>query len=113
MSFVQPYHLKCNSKTVTYYGTKIRSEAFPLPCNGLSPVTREPGSLLLLDLCSSQLRESPAGVHMVYSRVERNYTSKSFAAFREAFSDVYPDNEIPSERTIHRLVTKFRNTGSA
>jgi hypothetical protein len=54
----------------------------------------------------------------VYSRAERvfileNYfTSKLFAAVREAFSDVYPDKEVPNKTKIHRLVTKFRDTGS-
>jgi hypothetical protein len=55
---------------------------------------------------------------MVYSRAERvfilehYFASKSFAAVREAFSNVYPDKEVPNKTTIHRLVTKFRDTGS-
>jgi hypothetical protein len=54
---------------------------------------------------------------MVDSRVElvfileHYFASKSFAAVREAFSNAYPDNEVPN-KTIHRLVTKFRDTGS-
>jgi hypothetical protein len=36
---------------------------------------------------------------------------KSFAAVREAFSNVYPD-EVPNKTTIHRLVTKFQEKGS-
>jgi hypothetical protein len=40
---------------------------------------------------------------MVYSRAERVYifehylASKSFAALREAFSNVYPDKEVPNK----------------
>jgi hypothetical protein len=55
---------------------------------------------------------------MVYSRaecvviLESYFASKSFAAIREAFSNAYPDKEVPNKSTIHWLVTKFRNTGS-
>jgi hypothetical protein len=40
------------------------------------------------------------------------FASKSFAAAREAFSNAYPDKEVPNKKTIHQLVTKFRDTGS-
>jgi hypothetical protein len=49
----------------------------------------------------------------VYSQAERvsilehYFASKSFAAVREAFSNTYPDKEVP-KKTIRRLVTKFR-----
>jgi hypothetical protein len=58
-----------------------------------------------------------AGANPVYSRAERvfilehYFASKSFAAVREAFSNAYPDKEVPN-KTIRRLVTKFRETGS-
>jgi hypothetical protein len=39
-------------------------------------------------------------------------TSKSFAAVHEPFSNAYPDKEVTSKTAIHRLVTKFRDTGS-
>jgi hypothetical protein len=54
----------------------------------------------------------------VYSRAERVFilehysSSKSFAVVREAFSNAYPDKEVPNKTTVHRLVTKFRDTGS-
>jgi hypothetical protein len=44
--------------------------------------------------------------------LEHYFASKSFAAVREAFSNAYPDKEVPSKTTIHRLVKKFRDTGS-
>jgi hypothetical protein len=50
---------------------------------------------------------------MVHSRTERvfilehYFSSKSFAAVREAFSDAYPDKKLPNKRTVHRLA-KFR-----
>jgi hypothetical protein len=50
---------------------------------------------------------------MVYSRAERvfilehYFASKSFAAVREAFSNAYPDKEVPNKTIVHRLVTKF------
>jgi hypothetical protein len=43
---------------------------------------------------------------------EHYFASKSFAAIREAFSNAYPDKEVPNKTTIHRLVTKFRDTKS-
>jgi hypothetical protein len=55
---------------------------------------------------------------MMYSRDERvfilehYFTQKSFAVVREAFSNAYPNKEVPNKTTIHRPVTKFRNTGS-
>jgi hypothetical protein len=53
-------------------------------------------------------------VYSVAERVfipEHYFASKSFAAIREAFSNVYPDKEVPNN-TIHRMVTKYRDTGS-
>jgi hypothetical protein len=53
---------------------------------------------------------------MVYSRAERvfilehYFASKSFAAIRKAFSNAYPDKEVPNKTTIHQLVTIFRDT---
>jgi hypothetical protein len=54
----------------------------------------------------------------MYSRAElvfilENYiASKLSAAVREAFSSAYPDKEVPNKTKIHRLLTKFRDTGS-
>jgi hypothetical protein len=101
--------------------SKMESEAGPPSCNTLSqppPVTQESRSSLLLGRCLRQLRKSCAGADVVYSQAERvfilehYFTSKSSAAVREAFSNAYPDKEVPNKITIHRLVTKFRNTGS-
>jgi hypothetical protein len=44
--------------------------------------------------------------------LEHYFTSKSFAAVHEAFSNAYPDKGVPNKTTVHRLVTKFRDTGS-
>jgi hypothetical protein len=55
---------------------------------------------------------------MVYSRAElvfiseHYFASKSFAVVREAFGNAYPDREVPNKTTMHKLVTKFRDTGS-
>jgi hypothetical protein len=43
--------------------------------------------------------------------LEHYFASKSFAALHEALSNVYPDKEVPN-KTICRLVTKFRDTGN-
>jgi hypothetical protein len=63
------------------------------------------------------VEQSCAGVNNVYSRAERMFILEhyfaptSFAAVRETFSNAYPDKEVP-KKTIRRLVTKFRDTGS-
>jgi hypothetical protein len=55
---------------------------------------------------------------MVYSRAERvfifehYFASESSATVREAFSNAYPDIELPNKTTVHRLVITFRDTGS-
>jgi hypothetical protein len=55
---------------------------------------------------------------MVYSLAERvfilehYFALKSFAALREALNNAYPDKEALKKTTIHRLVTKFWDTGS-
>jgi hypothetical protein len=41
--------------------------------------------------------------------LEHYFSSKSFAAVREAFSNVCPDKEVQNEATIHRLVRTFRD----
>jgi hypothetical protein len=73
---------------------------------------------LLLGRSSCLLRRSCAGGNTMYSRAKRvfileNYfASKSSAAGREAFANSCPDTEVRSKKTAHRLVTKFRETGS-
>jgi hypothetical protein len=96
MTIYRMHHLKCNPTTITYYYTKIKSEADLNSCNGLSPPSpllksRPP---LLLGHCSCQWCKSCAGAHTVYSQAEDVFilkyyiTSKSSAAVCEAFSDV-------------------------
>jgi hypothetical protein len=81
-------------------------------------MTLESRSPWLLGRCSRHLREGCASANMVYSRAERMFilehyfASKSFAAVREAFINAYSDRKVPYKITIHRLVTKFRDTGS-
>jgi hypothetical protein len=40
--------------------------------------------------------------------LEHYFASKLFATLREAFSNAYPENEVPNKTPVHRLVTKFR-----
>jgi hypothetical protein len=83
-----------------------------------SPVTSESKSPWLLGRFSRQMRKSCTGVIMVFSRaepvsiLEHYFASKSFEAVREAFSNVYNDEEVPNKITIHRLVITFLDTGS-
>jgi hypothetical protein len=45
--------------------------------------------------------------------VERYLVSKLFAAVREARTSGYPDEEVQNKITVHRLIVKFRVTGSS
>jgi hypothetical protein len=93
------------------------------PCNRLSQrtshVTLESRSPWLLRRCSRQLSKNCADANMVYSRaehlfiLEHYFATKSCVAVREAFSNECPEKEVPNKTTIHRLVTTFRDTGSA
>jgi hypothetical protein len=47
--------------------------------------------------------------HGVFT-LEHYTATKSFAALHEAFSNAYPDTEVPNKATVHRLVTKLRDT---
>jgi hypothetical protein len=68
----------------------------------------------LLGRCSRQLRKSRAGANTAYQQaesvfiLENVFASKSFATVCEAFSNAYPDKEVPNKTRIHRLVTTFR-----
>jgi hypothetical protein len=44
--------------------------------------------------------------------VEHYFVSKSFVAVREAFSNVHPDKEVPTKKTVHRLATKCWDSGN-
>jgi hypothetical protein len=44
--------------------------------------------------------------------LEHYFVSKSFAAVHEAFSNAYLDKEVSKKTTLHRLVTKSRETAS-
>jgi hypothetical protein len=56
---------------------------------------------------------------MVYSQAKHAFVLKHYvvlkssAAVCEAFSKTYPNEEVPDKTTIHQLVTKFWDTGSA
>jgi hypothetical protein len=41
--------------------------------------------------------------------LEHYFASKLFAAVCEAFSNAYPDKEVPNKTIIHRPVIKFRD----
>jgi hypothetical protein len=115
---VVPFKTQPNNNHVTQNKNEIRwgsTTVYSLPA---SSVTLESTSHWLPGRCSHQLRKSCAGASMVCSRAERvfvlehNFASKSFAAVCETFSNAYPDKEVPNKTTIHRLVKKFRDTGS-
>jgi hypothetical protein len=109
--------LFCVHYITTYYGTNRKSETGPLLCNLLSKfhMTIESRSPWLLGCCSRHLRKSCAGVNMVYwcaecvIILEKYMAQKSFAVGRQTVSNICPDKEV-TNKTIHGLVTKFRDT---
>jgi hypothetical protein len=52
-----------------------------------------------------------SGVERVVIR-EHYFSSKLFAAVREASSNAYPDKEVPNKITIYRMLTKVWDTGN-
>jgi hypothetical protein len=86
-----------------------KQQAGPLPSSSMTLESRSP---LLLGHCSRQLHKSCTGADMVYSRaecvfiLEHYFTSQSFAAVYEAFSNAYADKEVPNKTTI-QLVRKL------
>jgi hypothetical protein len=44
--------------------------------------------------------------------LENYFASKLFVAVRETLRKAYTDKEVPHKTTIHRLVARFRLTGS-
>jgi hypothetical protein len=96
---IQVYHLKCHPTTVTYYGTKVKSKAGPLPCNKTLPA-----SPMTLRSRSPWLHKSRADADMVYSETEcilkHYFALKLFAAVCEAFSNMCLDKEVPN-KTVH------------
>jgi hypothetical protein len=111
------YNLKRNTTTVMYYCTKLNQKqvhsreivSLNLPRNALIEVTLVARPLL------TPLAQKLCNANMMYSRAERvfilehYFTSKSSAAVREKFGNA--DKEVPN-KTIQRLVTTFRGTGS-
>jgi hypothetical protein len=106
------------AQSVLPYRKSNQKQVHPRVINSSSlPVTLESSSSWLIGRCSRQLRKSCAGANVVYSEalfiLENYFASKSFASLPEAFSNTYPDREVLNKIRIHRLVTKFRGTGSA
>jgi hypothetical protein len=93
------------------YGAKTISEprstrVIDLPTPHITLKSR---SSSLIGRCAPQLRESCPRGNTVYSRAEHMYILerylKSFAAVPQAFSNSYPDDEVPNNRTRYQLVT--------
>jgi hypothetical protein len=87
-------------KAIMYYCTIVKPETDPTPCNKTLPTSRRDiqGKLnLVAGRCSHHLRKNCAGEKMMYSRTKRAFileyyiASKSFAAVREACSNIYTD----------------------
>jgi hypothetical protein len=104
-----PFKTQPNNNHI--FGTKIKQEAGKLLTSPLD--TRVKVTLVarpLLTPVAPKLCSRKHGERLII--LEHYFTSKSFAAVREAFSSAYPDKEVPNKTTTRRLVTKSRDTGS-
>jgi hypothetical protein len=117
--YYRMFNLKRNRKTITSFGTKIKSEAGPPPCNRLSPRdTRVKVTLVARPLLTTAAQKLCRCEHSVFTSRTCVHSRTfpridiSFAVVREAFSNAYPDKELLNKTTIQRLVTKFWDTGS-
>jgi hypothetical protein len=112
--YYRVYHLINNPTEITYYGTKMKSEAGPprvIDSARLSRDTRIKVTLVARPLllpfaqklcrCEHDAFSSRTCVHSwTLLRIE-------IASVRKAFSNAYPDREVQNKTTIHRLVSKF------
>jgi hypothetical protein len=115
LSLYRVYHLKRNPTTITYYGTKMKSEAGP-PRVIDSPnfhrdtrVVRPPLTLVAPKLCRCEYWCIHEQNVCSFSNItpHRNH----LLLFVKHLAVRYPDKEVPN-KTIHRLVTKFQARGS-
>jgi hypothetical protein len=117
----------CNLKrnptkiTWTYNGTKMKSEAGQSSCSRISkppPWHWRQGNVVARPLLTPVAQKLCGWEYGVFASrtyifiLEHFFLSKSSAALREAFRNAYRDKEVPSKTAVHRLVTKFRHTGS-
>lgn len=123
--FIGVHHLRCNPKTSRTTCTKIKSKAGPHSPRRLSHPRLEGSPILHCEnavkviivakpLCTASAQELCS---YEYDEFTSRICVHSRILFRieivccEAFSSAYPDKEIRN-KTIHQLVTPFRNTRS-
>jgi hypothetical protein len=98
-----PFKTRPNNSHIPQYKYEIRSKSTPYTGSSSLPHDTQSREPWLLSHCSSQLHLSCAGTNIVYSQtecvfiLEHYFASKLFAAVREAFSNVYPVNEVPNQ----------------
>jgi hypothetical protein len=102
-----------------YHSTKMKSEhvhPHVIDSPNLPHDIRVKVTLVTKPLLMSVTQMLCKCIHDVFtSRVfilKHYFATKSYAAFHEAFSNEYPDKEVPNKTTIHQLVTKCWDTGS-
>jgi hypothetical protein len=118
-TFVLTLHrrLESNPTIITYYGMKTKSEAGPTHVVDSRNLPRD-SRVMVIHLLGSHSSQLAAGANMVYPLaelmfiLEYYFAEKSFAVAHEKFHNVYSDKKVPNKTIIHRLVTKFWDTGS-
>jgi hypothetical protein len=115
-SFYRVYHLASKPKTIMYYGTKTKSDTDPPSCSRLSqpPLdTRNKVTLVarpLLTPVAQKLSMCEHGLFTIRTCVHSGILLRIWIV--SAGRDAYPEKDVSNKTTIHRLVTKFRDTGS-
>jgi hypothetical protein len=102
--------MQSNNNHILWYKKLSQKQVYPHVIDSpVFPVTLKSRSPWLLGHCSCQLHKSCAGMNIVYSQAGcvfilcNIFASKQFAAVREAFSSVYPDNEVPNKTTCKKI----------
>lgn len=96
--------------TIRHYNTKFLSSLRnrPFQCQ---PRIRLKVARPLLAPVAKKLCNCKQGVFTSKTcSFSKNYFASKSSAVYEAFSNAYPDSEVPSKTTMHRLM--FRDTGS-
>jgi hypothetical protein len=107
------YHPKRNPTAITYYATKIISEAEPFRVTDSPNLTADTRvkATKLPGRCTRQLRNSYAGANTVHSWAERMFILEHYFASK-SFSSAYPDKEVTNNTAIHRHLTTSVDTGN-
>lgn len=112
--FIQNTSLKTQSQKITYYGTKVKSQADAPPCNGLFqfPPWHSGQWHWLLGRCQQAAQKLCRHTHTWCVHSGTFLRIEIVCCSSWSFNNAYHCTEVSRETIIRRLVTKFWNTRS-